>query len=145
MQRVRQRFISADRQFGMIDTAKPFLVGQGSETFSFLKLLYSGVAKQLEPEFVGDLRFLFNGSEGASDVRLRFNWVSSVLYCDEMLWSVETYPYFKDVGGTSGLFEVEGSSYLKRIEPFFPDHRHFIYFDMDFNWHITASNIELLP
>lgn len=121
-----------------------FLIGQGRESFSSVKLLYKGLAKQLKPEFVGDVRFMFNSSDDNKNVRIRFNWVSSVLYCDEILWSPSSYPYFHAVGGTSGLFKVEGSSYLQRIEAYFPDHKHYIYFDKDFNWHITASSIEVL-
>lgn len=128
----------------MTNINEHFLVGQGRESFSGVKLLYKGIAKQLEPEFVGDIRFLFSGADGEKDFGIRFNWVSSVLYCDEMLWSAASYPYFKETGGTSGLFEVEGSSYLRRITDFFPNHRHYIYFDMNFNWHITALNIEVL-
>lgn len=114
-------------------------VKQNFESYTSLTLLFKGVAKQLPPQFVGDVRLAFP-EEG--DAAIVFDWVSSVLYCDELLWSKESYPYFKDVLGKSGLYLVNGSSYLKRIEPFFPNHSHFIYFDREFNWHITARGIE---
>lgn len=115
------------------------LVKQDFESYSSLRLLFRGVAKQLLPEFVGDLRFLFPEDE---NVAIAFDWVSSVMYCDELLWSPESYPYFKDVDRTNGLYIVEGSSYLTRIEQFFPNHNHYIYFDREFNWHITARGFE---
>lgn len=115
------------------------LVKQDFETYSSLKLLYKGVAKQLLPEFVGDIRLSFPED---GNVAIIFDWVSSVMYCDELLWSPESYPYFKDANRTSGLYLVEGSSYLNRIEPYFPNHSHFVYFDREFNWHITARGVE---
>ena len=114
-------------------------VKQDFESYSSLRLLFKGVAKQLPPNFVGDLRLSFPEDRNAS---IAFDWVSSVMYCDELLWSQESYPYFKDVERTNGLYMVEGSSYLTRIEPFFPNHNHYIYFDREFNWHITARGIE---
>ncbi|MDO5658201.1 MAG: hypothetical protein Q4G36_07765 [Paracoccus sp. (in: a-proteobacteria)] len=118
------------------------IVKQDFESYSSLKLLFKGVARQLPPQFVGDLRLLFPEDDNAAIV---FDWVSSVMYCDEMLWSQESYPYFKDVAGTNGLFRVEGSSYLKRIELFLSEpHHHYIYFDREFNWHITARGIEMI-
>lgn len=114
-------------------------VKQEFESYSSLRLLYRGLAKQLLPEFVGDLRLLFPESGNAA---ISFDWVSSVLYADELLWSPESYPYFRDVHRTNGLYLVEGSSYRARIEPFFPNHNHYIYFDREFNWHITARGID---
>ena len=115
-------------------------VRQDYEEYTSLKLLYKGIAKQLLPEFTGDIRFLF--SEGEQEKKISFDWVSSVMYCDELLYSNSSYPYFKDVNRTNGVFLVEGSSYLKRIANHFPDHHHYIYFDREFNWHITARGIE---
>ncbi len=124
-------------------------VRQDYESYSSLKLLYEGAARQLEPQFVGDIRLRF-ASEFQNKI-IRFDWVSSVLYCDELLWSQASYPYFKDVDRTNGLFQVIGSSYLKRVQTMganepavFLDHNHFIYFDAEFNWHITARGIEEL-
>lgn len=118
------------------------IVRQGNETYKGLTLLYAGVATQIAPEFVGDIKFRFPKSQASKRRIMRFDWVSSVLYCDELLWSKDSYPYFSDVNQTNGVYRVEGSSYLKRIENYFPDHLHYIYFDADFNWHITARGVE---
>jgi len=121
-------------------------VKQDIENYTSIELLYKGIAKQLEPKFTGDIRFEFNCETGCEIIS--FDWVSSAMYCDEMLWNRINYPYFKDVNKTNGLYKVNKSSYLKRIqccgyvEPIiFLDHHHFIYFDQEFNWHITARGI----
>lgn len=129
----------------MTDVSRISFVRQDVETYTSLKRLFVGVAKQLTPEFVGDIKLKFPACDLHDECAIRFDWVSSVLYCDEMLWSLDSYPYFKDIdrkSRVSGLLCVEGSSYLARIEPFFPNHHHYIYFDREFNWHITARGIE---
>ncbi|MDO5658163.1 MAG: hypothetical protein Q4G36_07550 [Paracoccus sp. (in: a-proteobacteria)] len=125
----------------MINVTDVSYIKQDFESYSSLQLLFRGVARQLLPSFVGDLRLLFPED---NDTEIVFDWVSSVMYCDEMLWSQESYPYFKDVNRTNGLFLVKDSSYLKRIEFLFPDHHHYIYFDREFNWHITARGVEVV-
>ncbi len=63
------------------------LVKQNIESYTSLTLLFKGVATQLPAQFVGDIRLAFP-EEG--DAAIVFDWVSSVLYCDELLWSKES-------------------------------------------------------
>jgi hypothetical protein len=123
-------------------------VRQDLETYHSIVPIFIGEATQLTPRFPGEILFQFK--KGDKDKIVRFDWVSSVMYCDELLWTRDNYPYVFALKGEPGLYEIKGSSYLLRVqglgqnEPmFYEDHRHYIYLDPEFNWHITACGLEI--
>jgi hypothetical protein len=121
-------------------------VRQDHEAYDSLEVIFKHQGVQLKPRFPGDIGFQFK--EGDKNKILRFDSVSSTMYCDEILWSYENYPYIYDLDFKTGLYEVLGSSYLQRIQSValgaaVRDHHHYIYFDREFNWHITARGLEI--
>jgi hypothetical protein len=134
----------------MIEIDPPLsCVRQDIETYDTVVPIFIGDAIQLTPDYPGGIQFRFK--DGDKDKIVRFDWISSAMFCDTSFWSYENYPYITDLKGITGLYEVKGSSYLFRIqalgkaEPMYlsyHDHHHYIYFDSKFNWHITARGLE---
>lgn len=124
------------------------VIKQDAETFDSLKLVRAGSAVQLASDPPGLLKFAFK--EGHSKSICSFNWVSSVLYVDELLCNRFSFPYAFTRKEVAGLYEVIGSSYIERIRKdlavsggTFSNHRHYIYWDVEFSWHITCKDVSL--
>lgn len=122
------------------------VIKQDAETFESLELVKAGSAVQLASDPPGLLKFAFK--EGQSKSVCSFDWVSSVLYVDELLCNKFSFPYAFTGREIAGLYEVLGSSYLDRIRNdllvsggTFKSHRHFIYWDVEFSWHITCKDL----
>ncbi|MDP0927026.1 hypothetical protein Q0601_07580 [Paracoccus onubensis] len=128
--------------------SKLSVLRQDAESYESIEPIQLGMAKPDRPEFVGDMRLRFSYQD-KHDILVVFDWISTAMCFDEVLLSEEIYPYLKDpnVAGW-GLYEIKGSSYLNRVgDNFvagttFKKHRHYIYFDRDLFWHITARGIE---
>jgi hypothetical protein len=113
-----------------------------TETFEALKLIQEGEAVQGLPRFPGDICLQ------SPEKSFRFADVSSVFFFDEVFMHKSCYPYMYSVYEEDGLFECIGSSYLERLQEdmvfsgkAFTAHRHFVYFDRHFLWHITAGEL----
>jgi hypothetical protein len=122
------------------------ILRQDVESFDSLVLVRLGKATQGASHFAGGINFIFEDSLGRDD--FVFDWISSVMYYDELLSTKMNFPYCSAANWASGLYECLGSSYLKRIasDDFssgqtFSGHRHFIYWDSDFNWNITCGGL----
>jgi hypothetical protein len=122
------------------------ILKQSVETFERLILIRSGKATQAASTIPGLLRLQFDDDQG-KDI-YEFQWISSVMYCDELLCTAKNFPYFSAAGGKHGLYECVGSSYLDRIRKdkfssgqTFASHRHFVFWDANFNWNITSESV----
>ena len=122
------------------------VVQQATECFDTLLCIEVGTARQLSSFPPGMLNFEFDCDGGFN--RYTFDWISSVLYVDELLCDQLNFPYAYTGEHRPGLYECIGSSYLKRIQNdrvvsgrTFSDHHHFIYWDEEFSWHITCKGI----
>ena len=129
-------------------TSSHSIIRQDIETFLDLVSIRIGAASLVASKPPGSLSFLFEDEKGLD--RIQFNWISSVLYMDEMLCSDQNFPYFKFVRGLGGLYECIDSSYAKRLQNeiyltggTFEKHRHFVYWDTNFNWCVTAGSISI--
>lgn len=120
------------------------VIKQSVETFERLTPIRLGKATQGASAIPGLISLQFDDDQGQD--AYEFEWISSVLYCDELLSTTKNFPYFSSVGGAHGLYECIGSSYLNRIrnDDFssgrtFAKHRHFVFWDSNFNWNITSE------
>lgn len=130
----------------MNDTSS--VIRQASETFSSLRSIQSGVPKQLLSQPPGLLVFEYECE--LKKKTYTFDWVSSVMYFDELLGNKFNFPYAYTGEHPAGLYECIGSSYLTRIQTdlnvsggTFRKHRHFVYWDEEFSWHITAEGLSI--
>jgi hypothetical protein len=122
------------------------IIRQDVEQFDSLVPVRLGNASQGATQIAGVVNFVFEDSFGHDS--FVFEWISSVMYCDELLSTKSNFPYFRAAEGAPGLYECLGSSYLKRIandnfssgQTFF-SHRHFVYWDATFNWNITCGGL----
>lgn len=124
------------------------LFGLGNESVERMTLIAEGNATEGNTGQVGLLHFVFPREDG--DIHVKFVYVSSVLYFDELFADKSSYPYEFHTYEKNGLYECIGSSYLDRITTdlhitggMFQKNRHFVYFNDDFYWHITAEGIEV--
>lgn len=115
------------------------------ESVEELRLIVSGQATEANRGPVGLSRFFFGNN--SPKLVATFDWISSASYFDELFTTRKNYPYQFMVYEEFGLFECIGSSYLNRIREDLPSggtfagHRHFVYFDNEFCWHITAKSV----
>jgi hypothetical protein len=111
-----------------------------------MNLVVKGTAKMGSPIGVGDLDWVFETSEGV--VALRFGWIAHVSYFDDLLATIENYPY-AFLGLPDGVYEVSSSAFLGSFQnnPQSSDmlraHRHFVYFDSHFFWQIIAHKVTI--
>jgi hypothetical protein len=124
------------------------VIRQDEEFFLDLVSIRIGAASLMASKPPGSLCFVFDDEKGKD--RIELNWISSVVYLDEILCSQKNYPYFKFARGLGGLYECLGSSYVQRLQDetylsgqTFSKHRHFVYWDSSFNWNITASSFTI--
>ncbi|MFZ5965468.1 hypothetical protein ACOXXX_21220 [Thalassococcus sp. BH17M4-6] len=123
------------------------ILRQDEERAERLVLIAEGEATPLLPRFPGDLRWSFDALDPSLEVQ--FDNVSSVMFFDEMFTTSENFPYLKACDHKIGLFECIGSTYLDRLRDnpmtgrTFRNHRHFLYWDKHFDWHITCEEIQI--
>ena len=110
----------------------------------FLAPVAIGKATHVHPRFLGDIGFFFEDQRR----EIRFDWISSFVGLDEMICDKGNFPFSEMVDFKFGLYQVFGSNYLDMIKKFrqhkptyFTNHNHYIYFDYDIFWSITAKGI----
>jgi hypothetical protein len=125
------------------------VIMQSSESYEEMRLVRIGAASLAASRPPGLQKFIFDDAQGRDEVT--FEWISSVLYCDELLSNRRNFPYYHAQNGLGGLYECIGSTYLERLHAdlnvsagSFKKHRHFVYWDEGFNWHITCESYSLL-
>jgi len=92
-------------------TSKSSVIRQDTESFGSMLAIRIGVATLAASKPPGLLRFTFEDDLGSDTVE--FLWISSVLYCDELLWNSDNYPYFSHVRGLGGVYECLDSPYSR--------------------------------
>ena len=133
-----------------METEPIFMIGP--ETVGKVRIIVEGNTFEFNTSFVGGSKFIFDKED--HKLVVKFTRISSVLYYDEIFYSVSTYPYRRkayDCGARNfGLFECFDSSYLERIRfnnsftgGTFKEHRHFVCYDSNVLWHITAKGYEI--
>jgi hypothetical protein len=115
--------------------------------FSRMDLILEGSVSVPSGHLNGDLNWRFSNESGALD--LYFSWVAFVCYFDDVLSSAKNYPYAFE-GLPTGVYEVIGSGFLENFRKnslsgdLLAKHRHFVYFDSHFYWHIIARDIQIV-
>jgi hypothetical protein len=124
------------------------VIRQDEETFETLTPICLGYARFQRSTSPGGLIFEF--AEERNLFVATFVEISSVTYFHELLCDSVNYPYAKNVGFVSGLYECHGSSYLRRLQQdmyvsgqTFERHKHFVYWDDAFCWQITCGSVRL--